>query len=560
MEDKKVQKINHAIQGVNAGVREVIRRFDEYLEGQSFGVTTAAIEGGGVDNAPASQITTISCSALKGDIPKDSYFIISYPDGTHPKSILNKKADKVVGNTSIVIHDGSTPDDQTYYADYPYPIGSLISAVSYTGNDTQFAAGNATDVQYNTSGQLSGDSNFTYNDSTKTLSATNIVGDLTGDVTGDLTGDVTGNVTGDVTGDLTGDVTGNVTGDLTGDVTGNADTATTALDVTNAKGTNKDIQFNDGGALAGSFYLTFDVGTATLSAINIIATNITGALTGTSSLSNGVTAYNLAISDNSSKVANTKFVHDAIADEDYGVTKIIAGTNVTISPIGGTGDVTINSTGGGGGSPAGSDTYVQFNNAGAFGASSSLKFDDGADELTTYALSCSTAEIQNLSIGSGGYINSLSDIKTNTEFKGNNIGTISDDAIYLTPFDFSANSDAFARPYIYQTGAVAKIYSTSDYLQAGFVVPVGYQATHIDLQAAYTGTVRTYNLTQFDWNTSSYGLHGIYDSNVNAEIENWNNTVATPLVGVAGRYWSISFDPQLSSDTIKGVKITIARV
>ena len=544
MEDKKVQKINHAIQGVNAGVREVIRRFDEYLEGQSFGVTTAAIEGGGVDNAPASQITTISCSALKGDIPKDSYFIISYPDGTHPKSILNKKADKVVGNTSIVIHDGSTPDDQTYYADYPYPIGSLISAVSYTGNDTQFAAGNATDVQYNTSGQLSGDSNFTYNDSTKTLSATNIVGDLTGDVTGDVTGNVTGNVTGD----------------LTGDVTGNADTATTALDVTNAKGTNKDIQFNDGGALAGSFYLTFDVGTATLSAINIIATNITGALTGTSSLSNGVTAYNLAISDNSSKVANTKFVHDAIADEDYGVTKIIAGTNVTISPIGGTGDVTINSTGGGGGSPAGSDTYVQFNNAGAFGASSSLKFDDGADELTTYALSCSTAEIQNLSIGSGGYINSLSDIKTNTEFKGNNIGTISDDAIYLTPFDFSANSDAFARPYIYQTGAVAKIYSTSDYLQAGFVVPVGYQATHIDLQAAYTGTVRTYNLTQFDWNTSSYGLHGIYDSNVNAEIENWNNTVATPLVGVAGRYWSISFDPQLSSDTIKGVKITIARV
>ena len=117
MEDKKVQKINRSLQGVNAGVREMIQRFDDYLKGQSFATLTTAIEGGGIDNAPTSQITTISCSALKGGIPKDSYFIISYPDGTHPKSILNKKADKVAGDTSIVIHDGSTPDDQTYYAD-----------------------------------------------------------------------------------------------------------------------------------------------------------------------------------------------------------------------------------------------------------------------------------------------------------------------------------------------------------------------------------------------------------------------------------------------------------
>lgn len=35
-----------------------------------------------------------------------------------------------------------------------------------------------------------------------------------------------------------------------------------------------------------------------------------------------------------------------------GVTQIVAGTNITISPVGGTGAVTINSSGGGGGSPA----------------------------------------------------------------------------------------------------------------------------------------------------------------------------------------------------------------
>ena len=51
-----------------------------------------------------------------------------------------------------------------------------------------------------------------------------------------------------------------------------------------------------------------------------------------------------------------------------GVTQIIAGTNVTIDPVGGTGSVTINSSGGST-SPASPSNSVQFNNAGAFGGS-----------------------------------------------------------------------------------------------------------------------------------------------------------------------------------------------
>lgn len=48
-----------------------------------------------------------------------------------------------------------------------------------------------------------------------------------------------------------------------------------------------------------------------------------------------------------------------------GVTQIIAGTNVTISPVGGTGAVTVNSSGGG--TPGGSPGQVQVNVASAFG-------------------------------------------------------------------------------------------------------------------------------------------------------------------------------------------------
>ena len=65
------------------------------------------------------------------------------------------------------------------------------------------------------------------------------------------------------------------------------------------------------------------------------------------------------------------------------VTQIIAGTNVTISPTGGTGAVTINATGGGGGtSPAGANTQIQFNNSGAFGASSNLTWDGTTAKAT----------------------------------------------------------------------------------------------------------------------------------------------------------------------------------
>ena len=64
------------------------------------------------------------------------------------------------------------------------------------------------------------------------------------------------------------------------------------------------------------------------------------------------------------------------------VTQIIAGTNVTISPVGGTGAVTINASGGGSTSPAGSNTQIQFNNSGVFGASANLTWDGTTAKAT----------------------------------------------------------------------------------------------------------------------------------------------------------------------------------
>lgn len=52
-----------------------------------------------------------------------------------------------------------------------------------------------------------------------------------GPITASFIGPLTGNVTGNVTGNLTGNVVGNVTGNVTGSLFGNADTATTAANL-----------------------------------------------------------------------------------------------------------------------------------------------------------------------------------------------------------------------------------------------------------------------------------------------------------------------------------------
>lgn len=77
------------------------------------------------------------------------------------------------------------------------------------------------------------------------------------------------------------------------------------------------------------------------------------------------------------RISGTEIQDNAVTRDDLDVSttgkavvrRIIAGTGVTIGSTGvdsGTGDVTINSTGGGSGSPGGVDRSVQFNNNGVF--------------------------------------------------------------------------------------------------------------------------------------------------------------------------------------------------
>ena len=66
-------------------------------------------------------------------------------------------------------------------------------------------------------------------------------------------------------------------------------------------------------------------------------------------------------------VANTQTIIELGVGS--GVTQIVAGTNVTISPVGGIGVVTINSTTGSGTPPNGPNYSLQYNNGGLFSGS-----------------------------------------------------------------------------------------------------------------------------------------------------------------------------------------------
>ena len=74
------------------------------------------------------------------------------------------------------------------------------------------------------------------------------------------------------------------------------------------------------------------------------------------------------------------------------ISGLIPGSNITFSPSGCRNKIVFSTGGGGGGSPAGSDTQIQYNNAGSFGADSNFFRDlvnnatfiantDGADYL-----------------------------------------------------------------------------------------------------------------------------------------------------------------------------------
>jgi hypothetical protein len=128
-------------------------------------------------------------------------------------------------------------------------------------------------------------------DITGDITADTITGNFIGNFSGDISGNIDGNLTGNVAGNVVGNLTGNVTGNLTGNVTGQ---------VSNINNHN-------------------------LSDLGNVA-------------SDAPTSGQALVWNGSAWTPGTVI-------SSSGVTKIIAGSNISITPTNGTGDVTINADG-----------------------------------------------------------------------------------------------------------------------------------------------------------------------------------------------------------------------
>lgn len=214
-----------------------------------------------------------------------------------------------------------------------------------------------------------------------------------------------------------------------------------------------------------------------------------------------------------------------------GVQEIVAGNNITLSPVTGTGSVTINSTGGGGGgTPGGSDTEVQYNNNGAFAGSSGLTFDDTNLILTV-----------------------------KNHYKGGNIGhrTLvtgnNDDVLFhLHPQDFMMTDVASKHMYTRTNGGSiqASAYRRGEEIFATTFLPKGYQIIAMIL---YMNNVRPYALERS--NLTSSTVVNIDSGNANSLV-----TLTTPEATDYRNYYIFRVQPGNVSDEIYGATLTLEQI
>jgi hypothetical protein len=135
-----------------------------------------------------------------------------------------------------------------------------------------------------------------------------------------------------------------------------------SIRTTAVSGLTTEVQFNDSGSFGANSNFTFNKTLATLNvkninvSTNLVTTNLTATSLTTGSGVGGTIAGANVIYSNVFVANSGGYVQFSDGSKQYtanagsgggGVTQIIAGTNITISPAGGTGVVTINSTGGG---------------------------------------------------------------------------------------------------------------------------------------------------------------------------------------------------------------------
>ena len=213
-----------------------------------------------------------------------------------------------------------------------------------------------------------------------------------------------------------------------------------------------------------------------------------------------------------------------------GVTQIIPGTNVTISPASGTGNVTINASGGG--TPASPTNSVQFNDGGNFGGETAFRYFPTSNDL---------------------YVTN-----TNSHFFGTNIGHRSyfepnfDELwFFLTAQDFHLGDSS--RYFMYSRDGSETVQNGYDSRApiriASSYLPIGYRVVAYEV---YTNSARPllFRISPFD---------GTATAVVDSGTTNTINGLATPYTTVVGEYVSLLVQTDRASTQVYGGRIRLIK-
>lgn len=289
--------------------------------------------------------------------------------------------------------------------------GNLTWAPGSGGNGGNGNPGGAnTQVQYNDSGSFGGDPGFTYDENLNLLTVANltVVETITGNLTGrasfaNVANTVSENAQPNITsvGNLTSlNVSGNI---ISNNITSNANIGAEFVNVSNTVYTydlsatgiaslttvNVSANLTAGNATLGN--------TVTANYVNVNSTltvvgnaNVSGIVSAPQiSVSNSLSTANLAVTGNANITGNLNQIGNASFANSANVNlgsisnlHISGGVNGYVLTTDGAGNLTwAVGGGGGGGTPGGSNTQVQYNNAGAFGGTAFFTYNDSTNTV-----------------------------------------------------------------------------------------------------------------------------------------------------------------------------------
>lgn len=216
-----------------------------------------------------------------------------------------------------------------------------------------------------------------------------------------------------------------------------------------------------------------------------------------------------------------------------GVSQIVAGTDISISPAGGTGVVTINSTGGGGGTPSSPVNSVQFNDGGNFGGESAFRYFPTSNNLFV--------------------------TNTNSHFFGTNIGHRSyldpntDELwFFLTAQDFDLGDTS--RYFIYSRDGSDTIMNGFDSRApmriASTYLPIGYRLLAYEV---YTNSARPLLLKTSSFDNTGTNL-------LDTGTTNTINALSTPYTTNIGEYFSLLVQTDRSTTQVLGGRLRLGKI